>query len=105
MLKEKDIMDKLRLVMDPELGINIVELGLIYDVKVEGKTKEGRDKATVKMTFTTPACPMVNHLISEVKRRLDELGDGVDITVDIVFDPPWTPDRMSEKAKALLGYG
>ena len=91
------ILEKLEKVMDPELGINIVDLGLVYEIEVLGK-----DNAFVKMTFTTPACPLLNMILEDVKSKLDELKD-VDIEVKVVFDPPWTPDRMSEKAKIKLG--
>ena len=97
MVTEREILDKLNQVEDPELGISIVDLGLIYEIETKG------NKANIKMTFTTPACPMMNYMLAEVKKRLDELGDDVDITVEIVFDPPWSPERMSEKAKIKLG--
>ena len=97
MVTKKEILEKLEKVMDPELGINIVDLGLVYEIEVLGK-----DNAFVKMTFTTPACPLLNMILEDVKSKLDELKD-VDIEVKVVFDPPWTPDRMSEKAKIKLG--
>lgn len=97
MVTKEEILEKLEKVMDPELGINIVELGLIYEIEIpEDK------KAFVKMTFTTPACPLLNMILDDVKAKLDELKD-VDIEVKVVFDPPWTPDRMSDKAKIKLG--
>jgi len=96
MVTEKDITDKLREVIDPELGINIVDMGLIYEVRVE------KEKAFVKMTFTTPACPLLNMMLGQVKEKLEELGD-FDIEVEVVFDPPWKPEMMSEKARMKLG--
>lgn len=102
MITEKNIMDKLSLVIDPELGVNIVDLGFIYEVKMlETKPKQ---KASIKMTLTTPACPMANYLLQQVKEKLDELGEDIDIDVNVVFDPPWSPEKMTDKAKAKLGY-
>ncbi|MEW6749244.1 MAG: metal-sulfur cluster assembly factor [Candidatus Micrarchaeota archaeon] len=102
MATKTEILGKLEKVMDPELGINIVDLGLIYKVAVEKKEGGRPQKAYVEMTFTTPACPLLNMILNDVKERLDEL-PGMDIEVKVVFDPPWTPDRMSEKAKIKLG--
>jgi len=102
MKSKKDIMEKLSQVIDPELGLNIVDMGLIYEVKVE-KTKKGENqKAEVKMTFTTPACPMMNYLLSNVESKLNELKD-IDIEVRVVFEPLWTPERMTKEAKLKLG--
>lgn len=102
MATKKDIMEKLEKVMDPELGINIVDLGLIYEVDVKEKKAGEPQKAYIRMTFTTPACPLLNFILEDVKKRLDELED-MDIEVKVVFEPLWTPDRMSEKAKIKLG--
>ena len=102
MKSKKDILEKLSQVIDPELGLNIVDMGLIYEVKVE-KTKKGENqKAEVKMTFTTPACPMMNYLLSNVESKLNELKD-IDIEVRVVFEPLWTPERMTKEAKLKLG--
>ena len=96
MVTKEEILDKLSEVVDPELGINIVDLGLIYEVKI-GK------KILIKMTFTTPACPMINEMLNEIKAKLDEAYGDLDIELTVVFDPLWTPERMSEKAKMKLG--
>jgi metal-sulfur cluster biosynthetic enzyme len=101
-LTKKDILGKLSLVVDPELGLNIVDLGLVYGVKVLPKKEGERRKAEVTMTFTTPACPLANYLLSEVEAKLGELPDA-DIEVRVVFDPPWSPERMSQGAKAKMG--
>ena len=99
---EKQILEKLSQVIDPELGINIVDLGLIYGVNVLETKKGEKQKAKVEMTFTTPACPMINYLIGNVESKLNELKD-IDIEVTVVFEPLWTPDRMSKEAKMKLG--
>lgn len=102
MVTKKSILDKLGLVMDPELGVSIVDLGLIYDVVVEKGKKGGKQKASIRMTFTTPACPLANVMLEDLKRRLEEFKD-LDVDVHIVFEPLWNPSMMSKKAKAKLG--
>jgi len=92
----EEVREKLREVMDPELGVNIVDLGLIYGVEVKGSS------VTVKMTFTTPACPLLNFLVQNVESKVKELGLE-DVRVELVWDPPWTPERMSPEAKMQLG--
>lgn len=102
MVEKEEILEKLAQVVDPELGLNIVDLGLIYDIDIKEERKDEPQKVFIKMTFTTPACPLMGEMIEDVKRKLDEL-PGLDIEVNIVFDPLWTPEMMSEKAKAKLG--
>lgn len=86
-------------VIDPELGINIMDLGLIYDVQVED------NHASVTMTLTTPGCPLHDSITNGVKFRLQQI-EGIDeVTVDLVWEPAWTPDKMSDKAKAKLSFG
>ena len=85
-------------VFDPEIPVNIYELGLIYDIIVD------RDNAVgIRMTLTAPACPAAQYLPVEVKRRVAEVAGVTDAKVDIVWDPPWTRDRMSDAAKLQLG--
>lgn len=81
-------------VIDPELGFNIVDLGLIYDIAIEGRTLE------VTMTMTTPGCPAQDYIVSGVERRLGREDGVTGIFVDVVWDPPWSPSKMSPVAKA-----
>jgi len=97
MVTEKEVMGALSEVMDPELGISIVDLGLIYEVEVQ------KEKVGVKMTFTTPACPMVHFLVSSVEDAVKKLEGVNDVEVQLVWDPPWTPDKMSDAGKESLG--
>ncbi len=93
-----ELLVPLRAVIDPELGINIVDLGLIYEV-----TREG-DVAHVKMTMTTPACPMGGYLTDEVHTALTTMAPGIrEATVDLTFDPPWSPALMTDAARRQLG--
>lgn len=94
--KEK-IMEKLEEVMDPELFISIADLGLIYEVK----EKDGA--VTIVMTLTTMGCPLFETIEDEIKTKLKEI-DGVrEVGVVLVFDPPWSMDRLTERAKAMMG--
>lgn len=94
---ESDIMQALEEVYDPELGMNIVELGLVYDVSIVGKL------ASVTMTLTAPGCPLAATIDMQVRSAVEALGFE-DVDVNIVFDPPWTPERMSDEAKIKLGF-
>jgi metal-sulfur cluster biosynthetic enzyme len=99
---EDKIREALKGVVDPELFINIVDLGLVYDIKID-EQPEGRSNVTVEMTMTSPACPAGPQLLSQSQdavRRLDGIGD---VDVKLVMDPPWTPDRMTEDARDQLG--
>jgi|WetSurMetagenome_2_1015567.scaffolds.fasta_scaffold218698_3 metal-sulfur cluster biosynthetic enzyme len=102
MVTKKEILDKMSLVTDPELGINIVDLGLVYDVDIRARMEGEMQKVFIKMTFTTPACPLINEILNDVTAKLDEFKE-LDIELSVVFDPPWTPERMSERAKIKLG--
>ncbi len=88
----------LRNVFDPEIGINIVDLGLVYEIKVDEQ-----NRCRVLMTFTTAGCPVGGHLVNEVYEALSVL-DFADVKVDVTFDPPWTPHHMSSEAKRQLGW-
>ncbi len=85
-------------VIDPELGINVVDLGLIYNIQIEEK------KISVDMTLTTPGCPLAGMLSGSVEQALREAFPGMDVEVSLVWDPAWTPDMLSDSAKAQLGY-
>jgi len=85
-------------VYDPELGLNIVDLGLIYDITV------AENKADITMTLTSPGCPVGPELITNVRRALSQYDDLDEVDVHVVFAPPWHPSMMSEDAKDELGY-
>lgn len=89
----------LKTVLDPELGISIVDLGLIYGVSV---TKNGR--ANVTMTLTTMGCPMFGVIEKQIEDVLMTIPEIEDVKTEITFDPPWDPSKMSESAKAELGF-
>jgi metal-sulfur cluster biosynthetic enzyme len=101
-IAEESIFAALRQVSDPELLVNIVDLGLVYEVTVT--EREGKSAIHVKMTLTSPACPVGPELIREAKDVLSALGEEVgDVNVELVMSPPWTPDRMTDEARDELG--
>lgn len=106
-LTKKLIETKLKNVIDPELGINIVDLGLIYDIKVEGRGKREEGKRVhILMTLTTPGCPLAAVFQPMVRQALADIprfDPYKDLILELTFDPPWHQDMMSEKAKAELG--
>ncbi len=98
MVSEEAVTDALTNVIDPELGLDFVELGLVYGVEVDGST------VNITFTLTTPACPIGPQVSEQMIEFVGEL-DGVDeVLPDMVFTPPWSPDKMSEDAKFALGY-
>lgn len=99
---EDQIWDQLRLCYDYEIPVNIVELGLIYGFKIE-ELLEGKKSVEVRMTFTSPICPMGDLIKKDVERRVETVPGVKKVSVEIAFDPPWDPARMSEAAKLQLG--
>lgn len=93
---EERIIEALKTVYDPEIPVNIVDLGLIYDLKVEDSIVQ------VKMTLTTPACPVAQSFPQMVQDKILEVPGISTVSVDLVWDPPWTKERMSEVAKLQL---
>ena len=94
----EDVTDALRDVIDPELGLDFVELGLIYDVEIENST------VRITYTLTSPGCPIGPQVSEQIEEFVGEL-DGVDDVQPVMtFSPPWTPERMSEDAKFALGF-
>jgi len=98
MVTKQEVMKVLKKCYDPEIGISLVDLGLIYDVQVKN------DKVRIKMTLTTPGCPMHSFMIKDVEENVKKLKGVKEVKVELVWDPPWTPDRMSKEAKKKLGF-
>ncbi len=96
-LRER-IVDMMKTIFDPEIPVNIYELGMVYEIEVDDESN-----ATVTMTLTSPACPVAGSLPGEVEVKLNSV-DGVKTgKVNLVWEPPWTPEKMSEAAKLQLG--
>lgn len=89
----------LRTVIDPELGVNIVDLGLVYDIAADATGLVG-----IEMTLTTPGCPLGGFLEDEIRACLTQLPQVSDIRVELVWEPPWEPAAMSDAAKERLGW-
>jgi len=98
-MEETEILDALREVMDPEIGVNIVDLGLIYSAHAVDRGIE------IVMTMTTPACPMHSYITEQVESLIGEkFPDAESVAVRLVWDPPWGPQMMSPAAKKRLGW-
>ena len=97
-LTEEKIKAALKNVYDPELPVSIVDLGLIYDTKISG------NNVNLKMTLTTPGCSMGSMIAGQAEMALKEIG-AENVLIDIIWDPPWNPDMMSDEAKEKLGVG
>jgi metal-sulfur cluster biosynthetic enzyme len=98
MVTPEDVEDALSNVIDPELGLDFVELGLIYDVEVEGPT------VRVTYTLTSPGCPIGPQVSEQIEEFVSELEGVEEVHPVMTFSPPWTPERMSEDAKFALGF-
>lgn len=94
----EQIVEQLKTVFDPEIPVNIYELGLIYDVSVDEA-----GKAAIRMTLTTPMCPAAEELPPEVETKARNVPGVTGVTLDLVWEPPWSPDMMSEAARLDLG--
>ena len=97
-LTEEKIKAALSNVYDPELPVSIVDLGLIYDTKISG------NNVNLKMTLTTPGCGMGSMIAGQAEMALKEIGAD-NVLIEVIWDPPWNPDMMSDKAKEKLGVG
>lgn len=96
----RQVLESLKQCMDPEIPINVVDMGLIYGVNVSDD-----NKVDIKMTMTTRGCPLHDTLVNDVKRYVNKVSGVSSVNVEIVWDPPWTPEKMSEEGKKLINYG
>ncbi len=97
MATKEQVYEVLQTCYDPEIPVNIVDLGLIYDVQIN------EDKVAVKMTLTAPGCGMGDMIASQARQKILDIPEVTDATVDLVWDPPWDASRISEEAKQKLG--
>jgi FeS assembly SUF system protein len=95
---EGEVLEALRTCFDPEIPVNIYELGLIYNVNVE----EG-GAVTITMTLTSPHCPAAQSMPAEIEEKIKAVSGVSDVKIDVVWDPPWDPSKMSEAARLQLG--
>lgn len=98
-MEKERILETLRFVIDPEIGVNIVDLGLVYDIEVE------EDTVNVEMTMTTPMCPMHTVITRQAKSAIrTRFPKAEHVNIDLVWDPPWEAEMMSDEAKQTLGW-
>ncbi len=97
MVTHEQVLESLKQVIDPELFINVVDLGLIYKIDIQDKA------VALDMTMTSPACPAGPQLVAQSKKAIESLEEGTQANIQIVLTPPWTPDRMTEAARDHLG--
>lgn len=96
MIEKEDIISALKTVYDPEIPVNIWDLGLVYDIAVQP------DSVVITMTFTSPTCPMMEELLESVRAAAQDVAGNVPVRVELVWDPPWNLARMSEAARLEL---
>ncbi|HIF33326.1 MAG TPA: metal-sulfur cluster assembly factor [Planctomycetes bacterium] len=101
-LGEDRVREELKKVIDPELFVNIVDLGLIYEVAISD-ADDGQKNIAIEMTLTSPMCPAGPQLIGQSKQVLTQLENVADVEVKVVMDPPWTPEKMTDDARDQLG--
>ena len=97
MVTKEEVYEALQECYDPEIPVNIVDLGLVYDVEIDG------DRVAVKMTLTAPGCGMGTMIAADAKQKIMALAGVEDATVDLVWEPPWNPSMISDEAKQRLG--
>lgn len=95
---EKKIIEKLKTIIDPEVGLSLYDLGLIYSIDIQ----EGGN-VHIKMTLTAVGCPLQQNFVSEVQQSVSKIEGVKNVEVELVFDPPWNPSMMSEEAKRKFG--
>ena len=100
---EDHVLEKLKNVIDPELFVNIVDLGLIYAVNLSDNETSGKQDVQIDMTMTSPMCPAGPQLIRNSKQVVSTLEEVEEVEVKVVMDPPWTPDLMTDDARDQLG--
>ena len=96
--EEEAVLRMIKTVYDPEIPVNVYDLGLIYNIDIQGSI------CTIDMTLTAPGCPAADFLMEDIRQKVESV-DGIDeVKVNLVFEPEWTKDRMSEEAKLELGF-
>ncbi|MBP5477650.1 MAG: DUF59 domain-containing protein [Paludibacteraceae bacterium] len=95
---EEEVLRMIKTVYDPEIPVNVYDLGLIYKIDIQG------DTCNIEMTLTAPGCPAADFLVEDIKQKVGSVEGINSVNVNIVFEPEWTQDRMSEEAKLELGF-
>ena len=98
MVQKEEILEALKQVSDPEIGMDIVNLGLVYEVKIEG------DRVYIRMTMTAPTCPVTPWILAEAQRVVENIQGVEAADIELVWDPPWSPQMINDDAARLLGF-
>lgn len=96
MVTKDEVLDALKTVSDPEIGVDIVNLGLIYEVNIDDGI------VNIKMTMTAPACPVTDWILAEAQRRIEEIPGVKEANIELVWEPPWNLDMISDEARKML---
>ncbi|MFI4877160.1 MAG: metal-sulfur cluster assembly factor [Blastopirellula sp. JB062] len=102
-ISEDSVREEIKKVIDPELFVNIVDLGLVYVIDIQPADEPEMSNVMIEMTMTSPACPAGPQLIGQTKQFVGQIEGVKEVEVKIVMEPPWTPDRMTEDARDQLG--
>ena len=97
-VEKEEVYDALKRVYDPEIPADIVNLGLVYEVSIEG------DKVAVKMTTTASGCPVGNYIVAQAKRAIGRVAGVKEVDVELVYDPPWQESMITEEGRRMLGW-
>lgn len=97
MVKEEDVVETLKSVIDPEIGLDVINLGLVYEIRIND------GNVYIKMTMTTPGCPLTSWILADAENKVKQIPGVNEVQIDLVWDPPWSVDRISEEARRLLG--
>ncbi len=97
-INKDKIKKALKEVRDPEIPVSIYDLGLIYSIKID------KDKVYILMTLTTPFCPASDVIVGDVKKKIESISGVKEVDIEITFDPPWTPEKMSKESRRKLGF-
>lgn len=98
MVSQDQVIEKLRTCFDPELGVNIVDLGLIYGINIEDS------RVNILMTLTTPGCPLDSYFVKDITDKLKRIKGIRDVSVELTFEPLWSPTKIADETKDLLGF-
>lgn len=103
MITKEQVLEKLKTIIDPELNVNIMELGLVYGVEIDPSAGSGQAKVIITMTLTTPACPLSLVFDEWVKNTVKKIKGVKDVKINLVWEPVWEPGEMADSAKEQLG--
>ena len=102
-IEKKHIIEKIKTCFDPEIPIDLWNLGLIYDIKIDNINK--KQNIEILMTLTTPGCSMIDIIAQDLKNKIEQIENIGHVKINVTFDPPWEPEMMTQEGKDILGFG